>query len=155
MAGLFIIAMSSKKVLKLDFEGEYDFLLLGLISGFRDYKLCFELNELLKLNFQRREDVILPTGRPGSTTRHSYFDCQGGDFETYHILSNRDKAGTGFFIQEKKNIDFFLIISGASTNFDMKHLIKEIRSIDIVSGVYELNPYDIKSADSFLIFLES
>ncbi len=147
--------MTSKKVLKLDFEGEYDFILLGLISGFRDYKLCFELNDLLKLNFQRKDDVVLPAGRPGATTRHSYFDCEGADFESYHILSNRDKAGTGFFIQEKKNIDFFLIINSTSLNFDVKNLIARIRTIDIISGVYELNPYDLKSADSFLIFLES
>lgn len=145
----------SKKILKLDFEGEYDFLLLGLICGYKDYKLCFELNEMLKLNFQRKDDVNFPAGRPGSNTRHSYYESAGNDFESYHILSNRDKAGTGFFIQEKKNVDFFLLITNAAGSFDLKKLISDIRKVDIVSGVYELDPYDLKSADSFLIFLES
>ncbi|HMT29775.1 MAG TPA: IPExxxVDY family protein [Bacteroidia bacterium] len=145
----------SKKILKLDFEGEYNFILLGIICGYKDYKLCFELNEGLKLNFQRKEDVNFPAGRPGSNTRHSYYESPGNDFETYHILSNKDKAGTGYFIPENRNIDFFLLITDASGSYDLKTLIADIRRLDIVSGVYEMDPYELKSADSFLIFLES
>ncbi len=145
----------SKKVIKLDFEGEYNFVLLGLICGFKDYKLCFELNQLLNLNFQRKEDVLFPAGRPGSSTRHSYFESKGHDFESYHVLSNRDKSGTGFVIPENKNIDFFVLVTDASLDFKTKNLITSLRKVEIISGVYEMDPYKIKSADSFLFFLES
>lgn len=144
-----------KKVIKLDFEGEYNFILLGLICGFKDYKLCFELNHALNLNFQRNDDVNIPTGRPGSNTRHSYYLANGLDYESYHVLANRDKAGAGFFIPEKKNIDFFLLITDAAGSFEIKNMIATLRNVDIISGVYEMDPYEMKSADSFLIFLES
>lgn len=144
-----------KKIIKLEFEGEYDFVLIGLICGYKDYKLCFELNDAFNLKFSRRDDVNVPAGRPGSNTRHSHFESPGTDFETYHILSNRDKSGTGYFIPENKNIDFFLLITESSNDFDVDHMIGSMRNIEIISGVYELDPYKMKSADSFLIFLES
>ncbi|MBL0341566.1 MAG: IPExxxVDY family protein [Bacteroidetes bacterium] len=145
----------SKKIIKLDFEGEFNFILLGLLCGFKDYKLCFELNHILNLSFQRKDDVNIPAGRPGSNTRHSHYESNGFDFESYHVLSNRDKGGTGFFIPEKKNIDFFLLVTDAPGSFDLKNLMSSLKNLEIITGVYEMDPYEMKSADSFLIFLES
>jgi len=54
-----------------------------------------------------------------------------------------------------KNIDFFLIVSEAPGNYDMAGLIKQTREIEIVSGVYEIDPYDLKSAEVFLLVLEA
>ena len=101
-----------KKVLKLDFESSFDFALAGIVCGYKDFRLCFELNLALNLNFKRNEDIYLSTGRPGSRTRHSYYNFLGIDNEIYHILSNRDKGNTGLYIPEMKNIDYFLIVTG-------------------------------------------
>jgi|SRR5688572_412530 len=145
----------SKKVVKLQFQNEFEFLLAGLISGYKDYRLCFELNTAMKLNFKRNKDVILEAGRPGSSTRHSYFIDETRAGVKYHVISNRDKEGTGFLIPEMKNIDFFLIVSEAPGNYDMEKLIRQAREIEIISGVYEIDPYELKSADTFLLILEA
>ena len=145
----------SKKILKLQFQNEFEFLLAGLISGYKDYRLCFELNTAMKLSFKRNKDVVLPAGKPGSSTTHSYFYSDGRNGERYHVISNRDKEGTGFYIPEMKNIDFFLLVSEASAKFDMDKLIKQTREIEIISGVYEIDPYELKSAEAFLLFLEA
>ncbi len=144
----------TKKVLKLNYENEFEFLVAGLISAYRDFKVCFELNDLLRLNILRGEDVIVPAGKPGSTTRHSYFTCRGRNSESYHIISNRDKDGTGYFIPEMRNIDYFLLISEAPASFDMNGLVSSVRKIEIISGVFEVVPTEMKSAEAFLLFLE-
>lgn len=144
-----------KKVLKLDFEGDFEFALAGMLCGYKDYRLCFELNLALNLNFERNDDISLSAGRPGSSTRHSYYSFNGPDNEVYHILSNRDKGNTGFYIPEMKNVDYFLLITGASPSFDVSMIISTIRNIEIISGIYEINPKELKSADSFLIFTEN
>ncbi len=145
----------TKKILKINFDNDCEFLLAGLISAYKDYKVCFELNQLLSIDFQRKEDVVVPAGKPVSNTRHSYFLCPGKDGECYHVISNRDKEGTGYFIPELRNIDYFLLVSEASGSFDMGKMVKSIRNIDIVSGAFELDPADIKSAEAFLLFLEA
>lgn len=144
----------SKKTLKLNFQGDFDFIVAGLVCGYKDYRLCFELNLALGLNFVRHDDVLQSAGRPGSNTRHSYFTFQGNDFEMYHIVSNKDKGLTGFYIPEMKNIDYFLVVSGASKSFDVSNMINEIRKIEIVSGVYEINHRELKSVEAFLILIE-
>lgn len=144
-----------KKVLKLDFESNFDFSLAGLVCGYRDFRLCFELNLALNLNFVRNEDIYLSAGRPGSRTRHSYYNFMGADSETYHVLSNRDKGNTGFYIPEMRNIDFFLLVTGLNNYTDMDNIIEIIRSIEIVTGIYEINPKELKSAEAFLNFTEN
>lgn len=144
-----------RKVIKLDFEEEYDFLLVAVICGFKDYRFIFELNQLLSLNLIRKDDVILPAGKPGSSTRHSYYFCDGPDHESYHVISNRDKSGTGHYIPELKNIDFFILITGAYSNIDVNEFVKTIRSVEMVTGAYEAQPQELKSAEAFLLFTES
>jgi len=145
----------SKKILKLDFENEYEFLLGGIICAYKDYKLCFELNRIMKLNFVRNKDVFVPAGKLGSTTRHSYFSCPGKDNNRFHVISNRDKDSTGFFIPEMRNIDYFLLVSDAPASLAMNSVLKTVKNIDIVSGVFEIAPSEVKSADAFLLFLEA
>jgi len=144
----------SKKTLKLQFNGDYDFFVAGLICGYKDYRLCFELNVALGLQFFRTEDVVQTAGRPGSSTRHSYFNFTGNDNEIYHIISNRDINNTGFYIPEMKNVDYFLLISGASGYYDFAEVIGTIRKINAIAGVYEINHRELKSAEGFLVLIE-
>jgi hypothetical protein len=145
----------SKKILKIDFGGDFDFLLAGIICGHKDYRLCFELNDSMALQLLRKEDVLLPAGKPVSSTRHSYYSSIGADNEHYHIISNRDKEGTGYYIPEKKNIDYFVLITETPTLFDFKYFVKQLRQITIIGGAYEFDPAEIKSAEAFFLFLES
>ena len=145
----------SIKVLKLDYKHDYDFLLVGIICSHRDIKLGYELNQNLSLDFSRMNDVEVPAGRPGSHTRHSYFSCPGSDGGFYHLINNRDKDGTGYFIPEMRNFDFFLLVCEVPGNFDLTALVKSIRQIEIVAGTFPIEPSEIKSADAFLLILES
>lgn len=145
----------SRKVLKLEIENEYEFLLAGIITGFKDYRLCYELNQLLQINLRRLPDIIVPAGKPGSHTRHSGYAGTGKNNETIYVVSNRDKEGTGNFIPEMKSIDYFIIISDVASNFDLTGLIKKIRSVENISGVYDIDPSGLKSADAFLLLLEA
>ncbi len=144
----------SKKILKLTFDRDYDFSLAGIVSGSRDYKVCFELNRALGLNFTRQNDVSLETNMPGSNTTHAYFRFSGHIAEDYHLISNRDKANTGFYIPEMREIDYFLLVSGANNSFEIDNLVSKIRTIEIISGVYAIDPLQLKSVEAFLLFIE-
>jgi hypothetical protein len=145
----------SKKILKLSYENNRDFSVAGIVSGYKDFKVCFELNHALDLNLKRFDDVSLAAGRPGSSTLHSYFAFSGKDGEDYHVISNKDKASTGFCIPELKEIDYFVVVSGAGSTFPFEQFVNRIRKIEIISGAYVIDHTSLKSVDSFLLFLES
>ena len=57
--------MAKKVVQFLDFESEYDFLLMGIFCAYRDYKLCFELNNALELSFEKLDDFEIALDKKG------------------------------------------------------------------------------------------
>ena len=45
------------KIYKFDEEDEIDFLILGINSHVRPYKLCWEINKKLKVNFVKTQTI--------------------------------------------------------------------------------------------------
>jgi hypothetical protein len=140
---------------KLDFDQDLDFLLIGILSGSKDFKLCFEINRLFRLDLTRLDDLVISTGRPGSSTRHARFVSMNKHQERFFLVSNRDVDNTGSFIPEMRNVDYFLAISGMAGNFDVKKMVESMRTLTVVSGAFEIDPAELKSAETFLCLLEN
>ena len=149
------MAQEKQKILKLDFEQELDFLLVGIISGHKDFRLCFELNKALKLRFARKDDIIISAGKPGSSTSHARFLTGGNASETYNLIGNRDLEHTGFFIPEMRNVDYFFLVSGFNDNFDLVGMVEKMRKLSAVSGAFIIQPDGLKSAETFLNLIEN
>lgn len=145
----------SKKVLKISDSGEYDFLIAGIATGLKDYKLCFEINRTLGMELASHDDVMHPAGRPGAFTIHSHYHCRGQDGEVYYLLGNRDRNRTGFYIQELKTIDYFFVISHPVAGFNLSEVVKLLRNIHQVSAVYPITNESVKSLYDFVILTES
>lgn len=150
-----ILGQEKQKVLKLDFEQELDFLLVGIISGYKDFRLCFELNKALRCRFAREKDVLISAGKPGSSTSHARFLTGGKASETYYLIGNRDLEHTGFFIPEMRNIDYFFLVTGYNDNFDLADVVEKMRSLKAVSGAFIIQPDGLKSAETFLNLIEN
>ncbi|MFM2190959.1 MAG: hypothetical protein RL491_1345 [Bacteroidota bacterium] len=150
-----ILGQEKQKIHKLDFEQELDFLLVGIISGHKDFRLCFELNKALRLRFARKADIIISAGKPGSSTSHARFLTGGNSSETYNLIGNRDLEHTGFFIPEMRNVDYFFLVSGYNDNFNLTGMVEKMRDLKAVSGAFIIQPDDLKSAETFLNLLEN
>lgn len=132
----------------LDFETEYDFLLLGVFCAYRDYKFCFELNNALELSFERLDDFEMTLEKKGSKGQFPLFFAENSDEEEFFVLGN--KGSNGLFIQELKQVDYFLLVRNNTRYTTSELLIERIKSIEIVSSVMEYFPQDLKSGDQFL-----
>lgn len=137
-----------KKIIKFSVENDYDFLLIALICSLKDYRLCFELNTQLKLQLKREKDVELVLDKQKNKSSFSNYFCES-DKEQYRIINN--KGNTGAFIPEMKNIDYFLLIKNLPPKKSVDDLIGRIKKIEIINGVYELDPSELKSGENFLI----
>jgi len=143
-----------KKILKLDPQIQEEYLVAGIISGFKNYRICFELNKNLKIDLSRVEDFTLESDRPGSMTCHAKYKWKGDFADTCVLLSNKDTRSTGYFCPEYKNIDYFLIFDAPLSVDDFEKCKQKIRDIDVITGVYEIDLKKIKSADAFYILLQ-
>lgn len=138
----------AKKILKFEIPNEFDFLLLAVICSYKDYRLCFELNQQLKLKLKREKDLeVLNRQKNKSTFSNFYFSSE--DNEQFRVINN--KGGTRAFIPEMKTIDYFIIIKNLNQKKSVDDLINRIKKIEIISGIYEMDPNELKSGENFLI----
>ncbi|HKR03678.1 MAG TPA: IPExxxVDY family protein [Bacteroidia bacterium] len=138
----------AKKILRFEVINEYDFLLLAVICSYKDYRLCFELNQQLKLKLKREKDLeVLNRQKNKSTFSNFYFSSP--DNEQFRVINN--KGGTRAFIPEMKTIDYFIMIKNLTSKKSVDELIARIKKIEIISGVYEMDPNELKSAENFLM----
>ena len=143
--------MAKKIVQFLDFETEYDFLLLGIYCAYRDYRICFELNIALELSFEKQDDFEIQLEKKGSTGQFPIFLAENNDEEQFFVIGN--KGNNGLLIPELKQVDYFLLVRNNSRYTTSQILIEKIKSINIVSSVLEYFPDELKSGDLFL-FIE-
>jgi len=138
----------AKKVLKLAIKNEYDFLLLAVICSYKDYRLCFELNQQLKLKLKREKDLELQGKQKNKSIFSNFYFCSP-DNEQFRVINNKGSAGA--FIPEMKTIDYFMMIRNLTAKKSVDELIGRIKKIEIISGVYEMDPNELKSAENFLM----
>ena len=94
------------KSLTLEYLDEVDFIVLAINSHAKGYKLCWEMNNRLNLNFIKNK-YHKPEGTSG--VEFSRFTSEDKDLEAYYdLISNYSKDG--YLLPKFKNIDYFLKI---------------------------------------------
>tara|TARA_B100000614_G_C14372051_1_gene421802 strand:+ start:310 stop:720 length:411 start_codon:yes stop_codon:yes gene_type:complete len=133
------------KTHKIDREDEIDFLILGINSHVRPYKLCWEINKKLKTNFVKTQNHSPQNRGKQSFERYRY---KNENTQTlYNILSNR--GSFGYLDSNNKSVNYFLVVQEGV--YSSKKIIKSLSKIDDVLLVFELNLSKIKSITPFII----
>lgn len=104
---------------------------------------------------ERSDDISVPAGHPGSNTIHACYKGILDEDHGFFLISNKDSRGTGFLIPERRTFDYFLIIDPPCHQGDLKRCVDSIRDIDIVTGAFETDPNEYRSAEAFLIVLDT
>lgn len=138
------------KKLKLDFEFEIDFFLLGLSCHIPDYRLAWLLNKTLDIDLERKEDIDLKLNRKNDEGFFSYFQHDDQEsFTTINLISNRCEKG--YFANEVKQLDFFLQLWLPNSEEDeLISLKKKIKTCPQIITCVNLNPEELKSKNNFL-----
>ncbi|MFO7923112.1 MAG: IPExxxVDY family protein [Bacteroidales bacterium] len=132
-----------KRVHKLVGFDSNPYKLLGISSHENDYRLSWALNRKLRLNFLKAGSIKVQSGNSEVTPGFSVFQClQKDKFSKMNLISNR--CPDGFLIKEMRNIDFFLQIFGDIDQKQIDNIIVKIKTIDLVSAVFEIKPEKIK-----------
>ena len=137
----------AKKILKINYDDGMDFLLFGISTGFKDYRICFELNRALDINLERIDEHILLVGKNNSQLKYERFRYINEYDQCYTLIANRNEKH--LLLPELNMIDFLLMIDPAE-GINKEEFLKNIKAIELVSAAFLFNPIEIKSRQNLL-----
>ena len=130
----------------LDIEFDFDFLLLGISCHEKDYRLAWYLNKELGFDFHQTEEFVLP--KKEGVSRHAIFEYSvPEDHIMYTLIGNRGEGGV--LLPEFPQVDY-LIKWDESMDCDQAELIRMIRNLPIVQGVFMIPFEGLKSRENLL-----
>lgn len=139
---------------RLSFTYEIDFQLIGIVSAVQEYKVAFQLNQLLKLNFKRIEDweVVFSKKKELQYFKQYYYKDELLK-RAFYLIKN--KTGGFYCLPEFNIVDYFFIWLGELQDDEMQHFHQQINTLNIVSSAIKINVNDIKNIENILIDEES
>lgn len=137
----------AKKKQFLVIENEIDFILIGIVSHAKDYRLCFELNKLLDIFLAKTEDLELKNKNP----ENSFFSVSSftnEDENKIFIISN--KSSGQFLIPELKQWDYFFMIKGMIREKEKSSMIENIKACKLVALAAEIDALKVKLIENLI-----
>ena len=131
------------KTVRFNEDFELDFLILGINSHIKLYKLCWEINKKLHTRFVKNKNHTINNNQ--EFERFSYTNTNSET--TYNIISN--VSNTGYLDPNNKSINYFMIVQGEIYN--TQKTIERLSQIEDILLVFELNLSKIKIITPFII----
>ena len=122
---------------------EIDFSVLAINSHAKGYKLCWNINKELQLNFEKVEDQII-----NNELMFSRYFCTTEKGDEYNIITNRSKKG--YLIPDQKSVNYFLIANNRNWLAEKKEFISKLRENKEVLLVFELDVEKSKYINRFI-----
>ena len=127
----------------LDCAEEFDFTVLAINSHIKAYKLCWNINNSMQLNFEKKNDHYINEDLWFS--RYAYTSNDGVE---YDLLANRSKKG--YLVPNQKSINFFLVVKSDYWKQDKLDFISKLRNAADVLLVFEIDIENLKYIERFI-----
>jgi hypothetical protein len=115
-----------------------DFQLIGIASHENDYRLAWAINTALNIALVKNPDAIIFHDKYKQDIHLSVFSQEFT--ELGFILKLFANRGDNFFLlEEYRNIDFFLKIEGEPKAQKTDEMVRSLKGIDIIMGVYKID----------------
>ncbi len=136
--------------LTLDFEPEFDFLLIGISCHLKDYRFVWTINQHMDFQLKREEDLSMIVDKSKSKSLFSIFSFEDEENHIhYTLISNRGDAGV--LIPELKQVDYFLQIRGPVEEDKLQEEVEKLKKMPNVLTAFSIEPTTLKSGSILLI----
>ncbi len=119
-----------------------DYLLIGIVSACKDYKLAWLLNQILKINFVKQKPIEFEHQDEQIFWLHHFiFHTTNGYLR---LLPNKCEKSSSqafaYLLPEYRKFDFFLQIDDKGLSFDTKSIIANLKNVDFIQYLIEIEP---------------
>jgi hypothetical protein len=141
--------VKKKQTLKLKIDEGVNYKLIGISSHENDYRLVWSINNQLKMQFVRIENLVVHNRKLKADLEFSRFTYHDEErCMKYYLVSNR--CPDGFLFPEIKNFDFLLQIVGEFADKETQALSRKIKTVDVISASFVLQPDKLKGIGKIL-----
>jgi hypothetical protein len=135
---------------KLEIEYTYDFELLGIRTSLKGYKLAWHLNNILKTNFSKQQDLVLYLRR-GVTAQYDHY-CHRTPLNVLHLFRNKaveSESPAPELVPEYPHFDF-IVMTQSEENLSGNRLQEYLRGISSIELVTLIPLTALKSKENFI-----
>ncbi|MDA3891691.1 MAG: IPExxxVDY family protein [Salinivirgaceae bacterium] len=134
------------KAIKLKFEPNYEFTLIGLVTTEPIYKISWHLNEQLNILLKETNPLQAYQTKRQTVQEFSKFSFFTPEETNYHLIQN--KGQQGILIEEQKQIDYWLKIERCSIRSEV--IVEKIKRLKNVTLAFDIKPGSLKSKNRFI-----
>lgn len=121
--------------------------LLGIMAPMKDYQFCWQLNNMLGMDFRVNNEIEIQLKKKNRNYFFSLFEYQEPTNAPEHYIYNNQFDGE-YLLPEFKHLDFLWLMKGDLVTDKMLHQqMESIRSINAVQLVLELTNEKIKNKE--------
>jgi hypothetical protein len=112
--------------------------LIGIVAPIKDYQLCWQLNQLLTIDFRNNNDIEIQLKRKKRDYYFAVFQYSEVNNSLVHYLYNNQFDGE-YLLPEFRHLDFLYLLKGDVVSDDFLHqLMETVKDITGVQLVMEL-----------------
>lgn len=112
--------------------------LIGIVAPIKDYQLCWQLNQLLTIDFRNNNDIEIQLKRKKRDYYFAVFQYNEPNNALVHYLYNNQFDGE-YLLPEFRHLDFLYLLKGDFVADDfIRDLVETIKKINGVQLVMEL-----------------
>ena len=137
------VFIMAKKQLKLITGPEGKKQVIGISCHENDYRISWALNEKLSLLLKRSDNHRCIDSKSGIEQEFALYYYDSEDSVSFYLVSNISEKG--FLVEELKNIDYLLIISGNLPQAKLDDMLRDIKEIEMVSAAFNFDLEKMKS----------
>jgi hypothetical protein len=132
-------------------EEEPDYLLLGIVSPMKDYRLCWLLNHALDIELEKIDDISLNIKTKKKELCFSRFHFHEPITKAdYYVLQN--KCDGDQLLPEIKQADYIFFIKGSYYKEHADGIVEKLYQITEIQAVLRLQDNAIKTKQNILLF---
>ena len=129
---------------KLSVSDEVDFHGLAIISSAKDYRLCFQANNVLSINLDKSAIIrqFDPKNKQLSEFQgYIYNDKENGI--RYYVVNNKEEGK--YLIPKLKQVDFVFMLEGLGAEDKIQDCISSLGTIPQVQKVFPIDNEHLKN----------
>ena len=132
----------------LDLIDEYPFVVYGITSSSKDYRLCWYLNKELGISFSRKDPITI-INKKKETVNHELFVFEDENVQIkYRLIEN--KKGPSTFLPEAGKADYLLVLDESPVVLSGE-IANRVRKIRPVLLVFEIKIDQLKNKENLLL----
>jgi hypothetical protein len=124
--------------------------LLGIMAPMKDYQFCWQLNNMLGIDFRVNNDIEIQLKKKNRNYFFSLFEYREPSTSLEHYIYNNQFDGE-YLLPEFKHLDFLWLMKGDIVTDEMiRQQTESLRSINGVQLVVELTNEKIRNKEHLI-----